>query len=69
MPDDASACPKCGEVVRLDVAGTRLPKPRPSYIHIRSGKVAKTTEVVPGIVFLDWDEARNLLGVEVLSVE
>lgn len=67
VPKDVSACPKCGEVAHLDVSGTRMPSP--SYIRIKSGEVAKVTEAVPGIVFLDWDEAGNLLGVEVLPVE
>lgn len=60
---DCSACPKCGEVVNLDKG---MESPNPNYIRIRAGKVAKTVEVVPGEVFIDFDADGKPLGVEVL---
>lgn len=35
------------------------------YIHLAQGCVKRTVELVPGIVFADYDENEILLGVEI----
>ena len=37
------------------------------YLQIRSGKSAETREVDPGRVFVDYNSAGELLGIEMLA--
>jgi uncharacterized protein YuzE len=39
----------------------------PMYVHIRTGTVAETRELVPGEVMGDFDASGKLLGIEVLD--
>jgi len=44
--------------VKLDVA----------YVQLRKGRVAKTVELKPGLLF-DLDKHGEVLGIEVMSIE
>jgi len=39
-----------------------------AYIQLRRGKVAKTVELKPGLLF-DLDKSGEVLGIEVMSIE
>jgi uncharacterized protein YuzE len=38
-----------------------------AYIQLRKGRVARTNEMSPGLLF-DFDKKGNLVGIEVLSL-
>ncbi|GAF67508.1 unnamed protein product [marine sediment metagenome] len=43
-------------------------KAKAAYVEFKDSKVAKTRELIPE-VFFDFDEADNLLGIELLNIK
>lgn len=53
--------------MRRDIASTYDPEADAAYLRVGDGQIARTEEVVPGIV-IDFAEGGGVVGIELLDV-
>jgi uncharacterized protein YuzE len=42
--------------------------PRPRYIRVSDGKIVRTRELIRNCILADFDEAGNVVGIEILAL-